>query len=240
MSAAEDYYKIIAADNAVKAANRNTDRFSADADRAKAERNVTLGRLESLSGTATRDLSKQFRDYFNKVMSETTSKFSTALANYTPGLLGSSSYKGAMGQIGGQMKDYSTAVIKDMGTVNSALATAAEAASTRVGNQAVNYANAAGNTTTTGLTNLSNLSASNIGNLSNTTAAGASLLTQTGRSGSAKLYGSLSAPIAAFQKIQGDQAFSNLYNPYFMRIASVPTIQRSDVGSMRDLYKYNV
>jgi len=237
---AENYYRIIAAQNAVNVANTNTAKFAADAAQTKGERNVTLGRLESLSGTATKDLSKQFRDYFNKVMTDATSKFSTALTNYTPGLLGSASYKGSIGEIGNQMNNYSTAVLKDMGNINSALATAADASSTRVGNQAINYANAAGSTTTTGLTNLGNLSATNIGNLNNTTAAGASLLTQTGRSGSAKLYGSLSAPIAAFQKIQGDQAFSNLYNPYFMRIASAPTIQRSDVGSMKDLYKYNV
>ena len=240
MSAAENYYKIIAAQNAANKINENTANFAADAAKYKGERNITLGKLESLSGTATKDLSKQFRDYFNKIMSDATSKFSTALSNYTPGLLGSTSYKGSMAEIGGQMQNYSTAVMKDMGSVNSALATAADASSTRVGNQAINYANAAGSTATTGLTNLSSLSASNIGNLQNTTAAGASLLTGTGRSGSAKLYGALSAPIAAFQKIQGDQAFSNLYNPYLMRIASAPSLQRSDVGSMRDLYKYNV
>jgi len=240
MSAAENYYRIIAADNAIKAANTNTAKFAADAAQAKGERNVTLGRLESLSGTATKDLSKQFRDYFNKVMTETTSKFSKDLANYTPGLLSSASYKGAMDQIGGQMKNYSTAVMKDMGTVNSALATAAEAASGRVGSQASGYAKAAASTTKTGLENLTNISASNVGSLRNTTAAGAGLLSGTGQRGSERLYGTLATPIAAFQKIQGDQAFSNLYNPYFMRIASAPITQRSDVGSMRDLYKYNV
>ena len=59
MSAAENYYKIIAAQNAVNVANTNTDKFAADAAQAKAERNVTLGRLESLSGIATNKLSDQ-------------------------------------------------------------------------------------------------------------------------------------------------------------------------------------
>jgi len=235
-----DYYRIIAGANALTAVNTNTAKFAAEAARTKAERNATLGRLESLSGTATKDLSKQFLDYFNKVMTETTSKFSKNLANYTPGLLGSASYKGAMDQIGGQMKNYSTAVMKDMGTVNSALATAAEASSERVGSQASNYAKAAASTTKTGLENLTNISASNVGSLRNTTGAGTGLISGTGQRGSERLYGTLATPIAAFQKIQGDQAFSNLYNPYFMRIASAPSTQRSDVGSMRDLYKYNV
>ena len=240
MSAAENYYKIIAAQNAVNQINTNTANFAASAAQDKGERNVTLGRLQSLSGTATKDLSKQFRDYFNKIMTETTTKFSSALASYTPGLLGSSSYKGSMNEIGGQMKNYSTAVMKDMGTVNSALATAAEAASGRVGNQAAGYAKSAASTTKTGLENLTNISASNVGSLRSTTGAGTGLLSGTGQRGSERLYGTLATPIAAFQKIQGDQAFSNLYNPYFMRIASAPSTQRSDVGSMRDLYKYNV
>ena len=187
MSAAENYYKIIAAQNAVNVANTNTDKFAADAAQAKAERNVTLGRLESLSGIATNKLSDQFRNYFNKVMTDTTTKFSKDLANYTPGLLGSSSYKGAMEQIGGQMQNYSTAVMKDMGTVNSALATAAEAASGRVGNQAAGYAKAAASTTKTGLENLTNISASNVGSLRNTTAAGTGLLSGTGERGSERL-----------------------------------------------------
>ena len=138
------------------------------------------------------------------------------------------------------MKNYSTAVMKDMGTVNSALATAAEAASGRVGNQAAGYAKSAASTTKTGLENLTNISASNVGSLRSTTGAGTGLLSGTGQRGSERLYGTLATPIAAFQKIQGDQAFSNLYNPYFMRIASAPSTQRSDVGSMRDLYKYKV
>lgn len=237
---AQAYYQIIAAQNAANRSQANVNKFSGEGDAAKAQRNVTLGRLESLSGTATKDLSKQFRDYFNKVMTDTTTKFSTALANYTPGLLGSSSYKGSMDAIGGQMKNYSTAVIKDMGTVNSALATAAEASSERVGSQAANYAKAAASTTKTGLENLTNISASNVGSLRNTTGAGTGLLGGTSQRGSQRLYGTLAAPIASFQRIQGDQAFSNLYNPYFMRIASAPSTQRSDVGSMRDLYKYNV
>ena len=240
MSAAENYYKIIAAQNAANKINENTANFAADAARAKAERNVTLGKLESLSGTATGELSKQFRDYFNKIMTETTTKFSSALANYTPGLLGSSSYKGSMDEIGGQMKNYSTAVMKDMGTVNSALATAAEAASGRVGSQASGYAKDAANTTKAGVQSLTNIAASNVGSLRNTTAAGTGLISGTGQRGSERLYGTLSTPITAFQAIQGNQAFSNLYNPYFMRIASAPNTQRSDVGSMRDLYKYNV
>jgi hypothetical protein len=239
MSAA-NYNRNLAGQNALNAINESTRKFSSEADAAKAERNVTLGRLESLSGIATKDLSDKFRDYFNKVMTDTTSKFSTSLANYTPGLLSSSSYKGAMDQIGGQMKDYSTAVMKDMGTVNSALATAAEAASERVGDQASTYAKAASRATKTGLEDLMNISASNIGSLRDTTGAGIGVLSDTGQRGSERLYGTLATPIEAFQKIQGDQAFSNLYNPYFMRIASAPNVQRSDVGSMRDLYKYNV
>ena len=237
---AEAYYKIIAAQNAIDKINRNEDKFAGKAAADKAERNVTLGKLENLSGTATNKLSDQFRNYFNKIMADTTAKFSSSLANYTPGLLGSSSYKGSMNEIGGQMKNYSTAVMKDMGTVNSALATAAEAASGRVGFQASGYAKDAASTTKTGLENLTNISASNVGNLRNTTGAGIGVISGTGQRGSERLYGTLATPIAAFQKIQGDQAFSNLYNPYFMRIASAPSIQRSDVGSMRDLYKYNV
>ena len=240
MSAAENYYKIIAAQNALRNINTNTGKFADEAAKSKAERNVTLGKFESLSGIATNKLSDQFRNYFNKIMTETTTKFSKDLANYTPGLLGSSSYKGAMDEIGGPMKNSSTAVMKDMGTVNSALATAAEAASGRVGSQASGYAKDAANTTKAGVQSLTNIAASNVGSLRNTTAAGTGLLSGTSQRGSERLYGTLATPIAAFQKIQGDQAFSNLYNPYFMRIASAPSTQRSDVGSMRDLYKYNV
>jgi len=244
MSAAQEtlanYNRIFAGQNALNALNENTRQFSAEAEASKAERNVTLGRLQKLSGTATEDLSQKFRDYFNKVMKDTTSEFSTSLANYTPGLLDSSSYKGAMADIGRQTKDYSTAVYADMGKVNSALATAAEAASERVGSQASKYAKAASRTTKTGLEDLTNISASNIGSLRDTTGAGIGVLSETGQRGSERLYGTLDTPVDAFERIKENQAFSNLYNPYFMRIASAPNVQRSDVGSMRDLYKYNV
>ena len=109
-----------------------------------------------------------------------------------------------------------------------------------MGSQASGYARAAVDTTKAATQNLANLASSNVGSLRGTTAAGTGLLAGTSERGASRLYGTLSAPIQAFQSVQGSQAFSNLYNPYFMRMAAAPPTQRSDVGSMQGLYKYNV
>jgi hypothetical protein len=199
-----------------------------------------LDKINILSGVKTADISKQFRDYFKSTIEAATKKHEESIRNFSPKLIDSTSYRNAMSAIGGQMKDYGTQVMYDMGTVNSAIAKAAEGASQRVGKQASRYAKAAVDTAKIGTQNLTNLARSNIDSLRGTTSAGTGLIAGTSERGSTRLYGTLSTPIQAFQNVQGSQAFSNLYNPYFMRMAAVPPTQRSDVESMRRLYKYNV
>jgi hypothetical protein len=199
-----------------------------------------LGSIDTLTGTKTSDLSKKFRDYFKSTIDAAVAKHEASIKNFDPKLLSSPSYKNAMGAIGGQMKDYGTKVMYDMGRINSAIGKASEASSQRVGSQASDYARAAVDTTKAATQNLANLASSNVGSLRGTTAAGTGLIAGTSERGASRLYGTLSAPIQAFQSVQGSQAFSNLYNPYFMRMAAAPPTQRSDVGSMQGLYKYNV
>jgi len=199
-----------------------------------------LNEISNLTGTKTSELSQKFRDYFKSTIDAAIAKHEASIKNFEPQLLSSPSYKNAMGAIGGQMKDYGTKVMYDMGRINSAIGKASEASSQRVGSQASGYARAAVDTTKTATQNLANLAGSNVGSLRGTTAAGTGLLAGTSERGATRLYGTLSAPIQAFQNVQGSQAFSNLYNPYFMRMAAAPPTQRSDVGSMQGLYKYNV
>jgi len=199
-----------------------------------------LGGIDTLTGTKTSDLSKKFRDYFKSTIDAAVAKHEASIKNFEPKLLSSPSYRNAMGAIGGQMQDYGTAVIKRMGDVNSSIATAAEASAQRVGTQGQKYAQAAVDTSQTATQNLANLAGANVTNLRNTTKGGSNLIGGTSERGATRLYGTLSAPIQAFQSVQGSQAFSNLYNPYFMRMAAAPPTQRSDVGSMQGLYKYNV
>lgn len=58
--------------------------------------------------------------------------------------------------------------------------------------------------------------------------------------GAARLYKTLTAPIAGFRNIEQDPAFNLQYDPRSMGLATRPPTIRSDVDSFKNLYTYNV
>ena len=151
---------------AIHAMNAQAATKSAAEDREReytAKQADVLGSIDTLTGTKTSDLSKKFRDYFKSTIDAAVAKHEASIKNFDPKLLSSPSYKNAMGAIGGQMKDYGTKVMYDMGRINSAIGKASEASSQRVESQASGYARAAVDTTKAATQNLANLASSNVG-----------------------------------------------------------------------------
>jgi len=206
----------------------------------KQEQANLLNAIKNISGTSTAKSVEDFRKNFGTIITGVTDAYQKRLAGFTPGILASPSFTSMGSAINQQMADYGTRVLSDFGSVGAQVQKAGSKASRNLGNisqkymQQTNQAGAAGVKTTADLSN------SYIKSLQGMGSAGVSSLGSTSERGATRLYGTLAAPVAAFQGIRGDSAFSNLVNPAFMQLASKPPTVTSDVGSMANLYKYNV
>lgn len=230
----------LAAIAGLKQIDTNTAIANQGAAASKQEQANYLNAIKNISGTSTAKSVEDFRKNFQTVITGVTDAYQKRLAGFTPGILASPSFTGMSSAINQQMADYGTRVLSDFGSVGAQVQKAGSKASRNLENisqkymQQTNQAGAAGVKTTADLSN------SYIKSLQGMGSAGVSSLGSTSERGATRLYGTLAAPVAAFQGIRGDSAFSNLVNPAFMQLASKPPTVTSDVGSMANLYKYNV
>jgi len=206
----------------------------------KQEQANYLNAIKNLSGISTSQNLADYRKNFGTIITKYTDAYQKRLAGFTPGILASPSFTSMGSAINQQMADYGTRVLSDFGSVGAQVQKAGSKASRNLGNisqkymQQTNQAGAAGVKTTADLSN------SYIKSLQGMGSAGVSSLGSTSERGATRLYGTLAAPVAAFQGIKGDSAFSNLANPALMQLAAKPPTVTSDVESMASLYKYNV
>ena len=206
----------------------------------KQEQANYLNAIKNISGTSTAKSVEDFRKNFGTIITKVTDAYQKRLAGFTPGILASPSFTSMGSAINQQMADYGTKVLSDFGSVGTQVQKAGSKASQNLGNISQNYMKQTNQAGDAGVKTTADLSNSYIKSLQGMGSTGVSSLGSTSERGATRLYGTLAAPVAAFQGIRGNSAFSNLVNPAFMQLASKPPTVTSDVGSMANLYKYNV
>ena len=209
---------------------RNTDKsetFAADYD----ARTANIGEiLRQLSGTPTPELASKAQSSFAEALKSISDQFGAKqVSEYKPNILSSPSYTAATQAVKDQVGAYSTNLMSGLNTISNQI--------TGIGTDTQGKVKASGKEITGGLQS----QAQNYGAQAKQTAKeGTNLLGDISQRGAERFYNTLSVPFQAFQSASGNRAFSNMYNPDFMRLASAPPSVRSDVESMRGLYTYNV
>lgn len=218
----------------------NTAAAQASKGTSKIEQQQFIDAIKNLSGISTPEALAGYKKNFATVITGVSDAFSKKLAGYTPGILASPSYTGMSSAIGKQLSDYGTKVLNDFGAIGTQVQNAGLKSSKNLGAISQNYMRQINKAGTKGVQTTADLSNAYITSLQKMGSAGVTSLGGTSERGATRLYGTLAAPVASFQGVQGDSAFSNMVNSTFMKLATKPPTVQSDVGSMAGLYRYNV